>query len=145
MGVVYAAERIDGHFEQSVALKLVSNASLNPDAETRFVNERQILAKLQHPNICHLLDGGVSEGGRPYFVMELVGGRRIDEYCDAERLVVRDRMSLFLQVCDAVQHAHSNLVLHRDLKPGTSWLTRRVRLGFWTSVSPNCSKGRSAQ
>lgn len=116
MGVVYRAERVDGQFERQVALKLIAH----PDTESvarRFRAERQILAQLQHPHIARLFDGGVTEEGQPYFVMEYVEGQPIDEYCDAHRLSVEERLQLFVTVVEAVQHAHQNLVVHRDLKP----------------------------
>ncbi|REJ85514.1 MAG: hypothetical protein DWQ36_03060 [Acidobacteria bacterium] len=116
MGTVYLAERDDGEFEQRVALKLV-NHGMESQAVQRFVNERQILARLQHPLIARLHDGGLSEDGRPYFAMELVEGRPLTEYCDRHRLPVTRRLELFQDVCRAVQHAHANLVVHRDLKP----------------------------
>ena len=116
MGAVYRAERADGAFEQTVALKLV-HQGLPASARRRFLAERQILARLDHPGIARLLDGGLLPDGRPYFVMEHVEGEPITEYCDRHRLPLRDRLRLFADVADAVQHAHRNLVVHRDLKP----------------------------
>ena len=106
MGSVYRADRIDGQFQQRVAIKLLSLGALNPDAHRRFLAEREILARLQHPNIARLFDGGLTDDGTPYFVMELVEGAHIDEYCDEHALDVEARLKLFLQVCDAVAHAH---------------------------------------
>lgn len=117
MGAVYLAERADGEFDHRVAIKMLPHAMAAANAEQRFRRERQILARLDHPNICHLLDGGVTPDGIPYFVMDLIDGRRIDEYCDAARLTLRLRLTLFLQVLAAVQFAHAKLILHRDLKP----------------------------
>jgi eukaryotic-like serine/threonine-protein kinase len=117
MGVVYLAERDDGQYRRRVAVKLLRNT---PDAEElhrRFLAERQILASLGHPNIAQLLDGGVTDGQLPYIVMEYVDGIAITEYCDRNRLDVPARLRLFQSVCSAVQHAHQNLVIHRDLKP----------------------------
>ena len=91
--------------------------------ELRFRNERQILAQLDHRNIARLLDGGASDGGMPYVVMELVAGDPIDQYCDAQKLGVRDRVQLFLQVCAAVSYAHQHLIVHRDLKPNNILVT----------------------
>lgn len=118
MGVVYLAERDDGHYKQRVAVKLLR---ASPDAEElrrRFVAERQILASLNHPGIAQLLDGGVAEGQLPYLVMEYVDGVPITTYCDRRRLGVDERIRLFRDVCAAVHYAHQNLVLHRDIKPG---------------------------
>lgn len=118
MGAVYLAERIDGEYEQQVAVKVLPDAAASAAAKERFVVERQILAELVHPHICRLLDGGVSAEGLPFFVMDFVDGHRIDQHCDQQKLSLRDRLRLFLQVCDAVSYAHRNLILHRDLKPG---------------------------
>jgi serine/threonine-protein kinase len=122
MGTVYRAERADGQFEQQVALKLM-RPGLSPTATERFHAERQILASLEHPHIARLLDGGVTDGGRPYFVMEHVDGQPIDRYCDTHKLSVDARLQLFTMVCEAVQAAHQSLVVHRDLKPGNILVT----------------------
>jgi serine/threonine-protein kinase len=118
MGVVYVAERADGQFEKRVAVKLLPAGLETFESERRFLTERQILAQLEHPNIARLLDGGVTDEGYPYLVMELVDGRPIDAYCADLGLGLEARIELFLQVCDAVQHAHQHMVVHRDLKPG---------------------------
>ena len=117
MGSVYLARRVDAEFEQQVAVKLIRDGDETAPIVARFKVERQILARLDHPNIAKLLDGGRTSQGQPYFVMEYVPGKPITEYCDGERLDVRTRLELFLQVCDGVQHAHQNAVMHRDLKP----------------------------
>lgn len=118
MGVVYLAERADGQFDQRVALKVARSAILvTDDALLRFKTERQILAALEHPSIARLLDGGVTEQGLPYFVMEMVEGEPIDRYCDKRRLSLRCRLELFLDVASAVDAAHRKLVVHRDIKP----------------------------
>jgi serine/threonine-protein kinase len=117
MGSVYLAERADQEYEQRVALKVVSGGLLGGDALERFRSERQILARLEHPNIGRLLDGGTTRDGVPYLVMEYVEGDPIDVYCADRDLDVRGRLQLFGQVCAAVHHAHQNLVVHRDLKP----------------------------
>ena len=117
MGAVYRAERVEG-FDQTVALKLMRNGITSRQALERFHRERQILARLEHPHIAHLLDGATSEDGRPYFAMELVDGEPIDSYCDTRRLSPRERVELMLPLCEALQFAHRNLVIHRDLKPG---------------------------
>ena len=123
MGAVWLAERADGHYEQQVALKLIKRGMDSDEILARFLRERQILARLEHPNIARLLDGGVSDEGRPYFVMELVEGHPITRACDTRRLGIEDRLRLFVTVCRAVQHAHRNLVVHRDLKPTNVLLT----------------------
>ena len=117
MGTVYLAARADEHFEKKVAVKLIRRGMDTDDVLRRFVSERQILARLEHPHIARLLDGGLADDGRPFFVMEYVEGEPIDRYCDHERLPIRNRLHLFLEVCEAVQYAHQNLVVHRDLKP----------------------------
>ncbi len=117
MAVVYLAERADGQFQQHVALKRIRRGIDTIDVIRRFDQERQILASTHHPNIAQLVDGGVGPDDRPYFVMEYVEGRSIDVYCDEERLSVNERLELFLQVARAVDYAHRNLVVHRDIKP----------------------------
>ena len=117
MGAVYLAHRADGEFEQKVAIKLIDLPLATTTFRERFRQERQILAGLQHPYIARLLDGGVTESGDPYLVMEFVDGVPIHRYCERENLSVPDRLKLFLQVCEAVQFAHQNFVVHRDLKP----------------------------
>ncbi len=118
MGAVYLAERADGQFEQQVALKLLRGDLPSEELRQRFLSERQILARISHPNIAHLLDGGVTDAGQPYFVMERIEGAPIDTYCDEHRLSIDERLSLFRTVCSAVHYAHRHLVVHRDLKPG---------------------------
>ncbi len=125
MGTVVLAERDDGQFEQCVAIKLVRPDAWHPAAHERFLLERSILARLQHPNIARLIDGGVREDGSPYLVMEFVEGVPITAWCDARRLDVRARLRLFRQVCDAVEYAHGMLVVHRDLKPANILVTER--------------------
>ena len=123
MGAVYLAERADREFEQRVALKLLRNALPGESAIQRFRRERQILAQLEHPGIARLLDGGVTVNGEPYAVMEYVDGIPIDEFCERRRLSVRERLSLFLRVAEAVEFAHRNLILHLDLKPANILVT----------------------
>jgi eukaryotic-like serine/threonine-protein kinase len=118
MGTVYLAERDDDHFTKRVAIKLVSRGMDTAALLGRFRRERNILAKLEHPYIARLLDGGSASDGRPYLVMEYVEGTPINTYCNHRVLGTRDRIELFLKVCAAVQSAHRNLVVHRDLKPG---------------------------
>jgi eukaryotic-like serine/threonine-protein kinase len=122
MGVVHHAERDDGQFRQRVAIKLL-RAGLDARLAERLLTERQILASLVHPHIARLLDGGVTGDGRPYLVMEYVAGVPIDRYCERMRLSVHERVALFVEVSRAVEHAHRNLVVHRDLKPGNILVT----------------------
>lgn len=117
MAVVYRVSRSDGAFEQTAAMKVMLAASQHRELGRRFARERQTLAKLQHGNIARLLDGGALPDGRPYFVMELVEGERLDRYCDARQLSLRARLRLFLQLLDGVEHAHQQLVIHQDIKP----------------------------
>jgi tetratricopeptide (TPR) repeat protein len=117
MGAVYLAHRADGQFEQKVAIKLIDLPLATNVFQKRFRQERQILAGLQHPYIARLLDGGVTAGGDLYLVMEYVDGVPIHHFCLKHRLTTRQRLELFLHVCEAVQFAHQNFVVHRDLKP----------------------------
>jgi serine/threonine protein kinase/tetratricopeptide (TPR) repeat protein len=123
MGVVYVAVRDDEHFAKRVAIKVVKRGMDTELVLRRFRNERQILANLEHPNIARIIDGGVTEGGLPYFVMEYVDGKPIDVYCDDKRLSIDERLELFREVCSAVQFAHQNLVIHRDIKPDNILVT----------------------
>jgi len=123
MGAVYRAERADGEFHHRAALKLVAPGRWSPTTAERFRTERQVLAQLSHPNIARLFDGGVTDDGRPYLVMELVDGAPITEWCAARGLAVAERLQLFRVVCEAVQHAHGALVVHRDLKPANAFVT----------------------
>ena len=118
MGMVFLAARDDRQFEKDVALKLLPMGLGSGEGLQRFLRERQILARLEHPGIARLLDGGVTDDGTPYYVMEYVDGAPIDRYCDDRHLTIQARLDLFLRVCDAVEHAHRHLVVHRDLKPG---------------------------
>ena len=124
MGEVFLAERADGQFDQTVALKIVHAQDHNEEAIQRFRMERQIVASLEHPHIARLLDGGVTSEGRPYFVMEWVDGLPVDRYCDEERLDLSARLHLFRTIGLAVQYAHRNLLVHRDLKPANIFVTR---------------------
>jgi len=117
MGAVYLAHRADGQFEQQVAIKLIDLPFVTELFRGRFRQERQILAKLSHPNIARMLDGGVSDDGELYLAMEYAAGLPIQQYCVQHSLTVRQRMELFNSVCSAVRFAHQNLVVHRDLKP----------------------------
>lgn len=118
MGEIYRAVRADGTYDSQVAIKIVQSGFSTDYFFARFRNERQILASLDHPNIAKLIDGGSTEEGFPYVVMEYIEGQPIDEYCDAHELDTNERLGLFLQVCSAVQYAHQRLIIHRDIKPG---------------------------
>ncbi len=117
MGTVWLAERTDGFIKRAIALKLPHPGLYDRHLEGRFSRERDILAALSHPNIARLYDAGVAAGGRPYLALEYVEGSPLTVYCDVERLTIRGRIALFLQVLGAVQYAHAHLVVHRDLKP----------------------------
>ncbi len=123
MGVVLLVERADGQFDQSAALKLIKRGMDSEAVIARFVRERQILARLSHPNIARLLDGGLSQDGRSYFVMEYVEGEPLIEYCAKRRLGLRARIECALQVCSALQFAHRQLVVHLDVKPSNVLVT----------------------
>ncbi len=123
MGAVYSAARADSTFDKRVAIKLLKREMDSAEVVRRFHAERQILAGLEHPNIARLLDGGSSDDGRPYLVMEHVEGLPIDQYCDRHQLGITERLELFGKVCAAVQFAHRNLVVHRDLKPSNILVT----------------------
>ena len=116
MGVVYVAEQTEP-FRRKVALKVIKLGISGPQVVARFETERQSLAMMDHPNIARILDGGATEDELPYFVMELVHGVPITEYCDKKRLTIRQRLEMFVDVCRAVQHAHQKGIIHRDLKP----------------------------
>jgi serine/threonine protein kinase/Tfp pilus assembly protein PilF len=123
MGAAYLAERADGAYEKRVAIKLIKRGMDTDAILRRFRHERQILAHLDHPNIATLLDGGTTDDGLPFFVMEYVDGLPIDAFCDANNLSLLDRLMLFQAVCAAVHHAHENHVIHRDLKPSNILVT----------------------
>ena len=123
MGTVFRAERADGAFERTVALKVVKKGMDTESVLRRFRMERQILARLHHPNIAGMIDGGGTEDGRPYFVMEYVAGLPVTEYCDYHHLGIRERLDLFMVICRAVHYAHQSLVVHRDLKPSNILVT----------------------
>src|SRR5215475_4484129 len=123
MAVVYLGERADQQSRKRVAIKMVSGWGTNKAIRQRFFNEQQTLAALDHPNIVKLLDGGTTDDGIPYLVMDFVDGVPIDKYCDLKRLPIPDRLELFRQVCSAIQYAHDRALIHRDLKPGNILIT----------------------
>jgi eukaryotic-like serine/threonine-protein kinase len=124
MGSVWLARRSDGRFEGRAAVKLLNVGLIGRGGGARFRREGTILARLRHPYIAHLIDAGLSSAGQPYLVLEHVDGQRIDVHCDAARLGIEARIRLFLDVADAVAHAHANLIVHRDLKPSNVLVTR---------------------
>jgi len=124
MASVYLAMRADEQYRKRVAIKLVSAGSESKHIVRRFRHERQTLAGLDHPNIVKLLDGGITQEGLPYLVMDYVEGLPVDEYCDRRELCLNERLQLFRSVCTAVQYAHERLVIHRDLKPSNILVTR---------------------
>jgi serine/threonine protein kinase len=123
MGAVYRAVRADDQYRRAVAVKVIAQGFLTPEALARFRTERQILATLQHPNIAALLDGGETEDGAPYIVLEYIEGEPLLDYCRNRKLGVPHRLELFRALCSAVQHAHQLLVIHRDIKPGNVLVT----------------------
>jgi serine/threonine-protein kinase len=126
MGEVYLGERDDGQFEQRVALKVIQLRTAA--IVQRFIEERRILALLEHPGIARLVDGGLTADGLPYFAMELVEGEPIDQYCETRKLSLERRLELFGAVCEAVTYAHRHLVIHRDLKPSNILVTADGRI-----------------
>ena len=137
MGAVYLAQRADDLYKKQVAIKLIRRGFDNSELLRRFYTERQILAALDHPNIARLVDGGTTEDGVPYYVMEYVEGRPLLEYCDEQGVTNEGRLKLFRTVGSAVQHAHQNLIIHRDLKPSNILVTSRRNIqSCWISASP---------
>ena len=123
MGAVYLAERADDAFKRRVAIKVIKRGMDTDFILRRFRHERRILAALDHPNIARLLDGGATESGLPYFVMEYIEGQPLYAYCDGQRLDIRQRLRLFAQICDAVNYAHQLKIIHRDIKPNNILVT----------------------
>ncbi len=123
MGTVYLAARADQEFKKHVAIKVIRKGMASEEIVSRFRRERQILAALDHPGIAKLFDGGTTEDGLSYFVMEYIQGRPLGEYCDSHGLSIRERLLVFRSICSAVQYAHQNLVIHRDIKPANILVT----------------------
>jgi serine/threonine protein kinase/tetratricopeptide (TPR) repeat protein len=149
MGEVYRAVRDDEQYRREVAIKVVRAGQDSGLVISRFKNERQILAGLDHSNIARLLDGGTTEKGAPYFVMELIDGQPVGQYCDRQKLAVTERLKLFLQVCSAVQYAHQRLIIHRDIKPSNILVTaegvpKLLDFGIAKIVDPSL-QGNSAE
>ncbi len=149
MGAVYLAARADEAYRKEVAIKLIPRGVCTHSVIQRFRTERQILAGLDHPNIARLLDGGATEDGLPYLVMEYIQGEPIDRYCEARRLSLVGRLRLFQSVCAAVHYAHQHLVIHRDIKPGNVLVTadgapRLLDFGIAKLLSPEPSSGAAA-
>jgi non-specific serine/threonine protein kinase/serine/threonine-protein kinase len=148
MGFVYAAVREDQDFQQKIAIKLVKRGMDTEAVLRRFRTERQILARLEHPNIARLFDGGITSDGLPYFVMEYLPGTPIHQYCEDRKLTLEDRLRLFLPVCAAVQFAHQNLVIHRDIKATNILVTedgtpKLLDFGIAKLLSSDTSPGAS--
>jgi serine/threonine-protein kinase len=145
MGSVYEAERDDDLFHQRVAIKIIKRGMDTDFVRARFLRERRILASLDHPHVARLFDGGATADGLPYFVMELVTGEPITDFCRRHRLTVTEKLKLFRKVCSAVQHAHQNLVVHRDLKPSNILITeggepKLLDFGIAKLLSPDPSQ-----
>ncbi len=145
MGAVYRARRTDGEVEQEAAVKLLRFGATDANIEQRFLQERQILANLSHPNIARMLDAGRTAEGQPFLVMEFVRGVPIDKYCRGHSL--RQRIALFLLICEAVSHAHRNLIVHRDLKPANILVTpeglpKLLDFGIAKIIAPDVSVTR---
>ena len=124
MGAIYLARRADDHYNKQVAIKLVRRGFDSSFTVSRFKAERQILANLDHPNIARLLDGGSTDEGQPYLVMEYIEGLPLDQYCDDRKLTITERLQIFRVVCSAIQFAHQSLVIHRDIKPSNILVTK---------------------
>ncbi|PYM04053.1 MAG: serine/threonine protein kinase, partial [Verrucomicrobia bacterium] len=124
MGTVYLAARADGYFEKQVAIKVLNRGAATEDVVRRFRAEREILARLDHPNIARLMDAGTMDDGRPYFVMEHIDGITITRFVEEKAIELTERLDLFLKVSAAVEAAHRNSVIHRDLKPNNILVNR---------------------
>ena len=148
MGSVWLAERSDGRFQGVAAVKLLNASLVGREGEGRFRREGNILARLQHRHIAHLIDAGLSPSGQPYLVLERVEGEHIDRYCDARSLAIDERIRLFLDVLGAVAHAHANLIVHRDLKPsnvlvGSDGQVKLLDFGIAKLLEPDAGGGEA--
>jgi Serine/threonine protein kinase len=148
MGAVYLATRADSEYVKRVAIKLIRRGQASRLAISRFRNERQILATIEHPYVARLLDGGTTEAGIPYFLMEYVEGQSLTEYCETQSLTTQERLRLFLKVCSAVHYAHSRNVIHRDLKPSNilvqkDGVPKLLDFGIAKLLDPEIGEGRS--
>ncbi|HET9294747.1 MAG TPA: serine/threonine-protein kinase [Gemmatimonadales bacterium] len=146
MGVVYLAEREGGDFTQRVALKLVRAGFADPRLEERLRRERRILATLEHPGIARFIDGGTTATGQSYFAMEFIEGTSLIDFCTSGALPIADRLRLFIEVCEALNYAHQQLVVHGDLKPGNILVTREGRpklldFGIAELLDPSTGEG----
>ena len=150
MGTVYLAERSDREFHQQVAIKVVTRGLDSAQVVERFRHERRILASLDHPNIARLFDGGATDSGVPYLVMEYIEGRPLVDHCRERDLPIRERLLLFAQICAAVQHAHQKLIVHRDIKPANILVTpagipKLLDFGIAKLLSPDDDAGIAAE
>src|SRR5688500_35482 len=141
MGTVYEAARVDNEFRKRAAIKLVKRGMDTDFVLRRFRKERQILAALDHPHIAGLLDGGTTDDGLPYFVMEYIEGQPLYRYCDEHQLNIAERLKLFRSICDAVHYAHQKQVVHRDIKPSnvlvtSEGVTKLLDFGFAKLLNP---------
>ena len=123
MGTVFLAERNDGEFEQKVAVKVARQIVADKQTVKRFMFDRQVLASLNHPFIAQLHDGGIADDGSPFLIMEYIEGKSITDFADENSLNIKERLELFVQVCDGVTYAHRNLIVHRDIKPSNILIT----------------------
>jgi eukaryotic-like serine/threonine-protein kinase len=142
MGAVFLGERTGGEFEQQVAIKLLKQGFVSKVALSRFISERQILARLHHRYIAQLIDGGTTDEGMPYLIMEYVEGLPLMDYCQKNNLGLKERLGIFQNICSAVQYAHQHLVIHRDLKPSNILVTedgspKLLDFGISKLVSPD--------
>ena len=154
---MYVAEQREP-IRRTVALKVIKLGMDSKEVVARFEAERQALAMMDHPNVAKVFDAGMTETGRPYFAMELVPGVPLTQYCDDNKLAVRDRLELFMHVCHAVQHAHQKGIIHRDLKPSNVLVTlfdgkpvpKVIDFGIAKAAEPaarrsgHCSRRRAA-